>query len=70
MSDENNEKKYMTKLVYICPECRGMTFKYDPYHDELYCWHCGLILEAPYTCHVDYPGKRVLKIKIPLKGND
>lgn len=44
-------------LHRICPQCQSEEdTRYDDIHDELYCYHCGLVLEAPPYYGLDAPG--------------
>lgn len=35
-----------------CPHCCA-SLQYDPYFDELQCWHCGRFLKAIHECYYD-----------------
>lgn len=50
----------------VCPECYSHTFKYDEYHQELYCFNCGLILNAPPNRDFITPDLKTLTITITI----
>ena len=60
MNSKNNKPK---KIIKLCPECGEKTFKYDQIHQETYCASCGLILIAPPTAGIIFPGYLVINLK-------
>ena len=32
-------------IQIVCPECKNNNILIDPFHQETYCTHCGLILQ-------------------------
>ena len=50
-------------IIKICPECHKRKFIKDDIHDEIYCKNCGLVIQAPYTYGVYYPGFPTIEIE-------
>lgn len=40
----------------MCPECHSTKFQKDIRHQETYCTKCGLVILAPLTSGIIYPG--------------
>ncbi|PAV07651.1 TFIIB-type zinc ribbon-containing protein [Methanosphaera cuniculi] len=49
-------KKRKNKIIKMCPECHSTKFQKDIRHQETYCTKCGLVILAPLTSGIIYPG--------------
>ena len=55
-NEEGSEIDENIKVIMYCPECISKNFIYDEVRAELYCSHCGLILQGPPAEGIVYPG--------------
>lgn len=57
--DETGQKIRVT-IHTKCPNCHRLdTECYDEHLEELYCTHCGLVMEAPFCPDLIFPGRRI-----------
>ena len=53
----------MKKWKAGCPECYCTILKHDAIHAETYCMQCGLVLKAPVSYGLVYPGFKKIYLK-------
>lgn len=53
----------MSKWKAGCPECYCTKLKQDAIHAETYCMQCGLVLKAPVSYGLVYPGFKKIYLK-------
>lgn len=61
-STKKKKKKKKKQLKKVCPECEQTHFTFDELHDELYCYNCGLVIQAPPCAELVFPGFKFIKM--------
>ena len=45
----HDESKTFISVQIFCTDCKNHDAWYDPFHDEVYCQHCGKVLRMNFN---------------------